>query len=219
MIKEVKKMDAEKILILSPHTDDAELGCGGSITRFIEEKKEILWVVFSTAEESLPKNLEKDTLKKEFIQVTKSLNLKEKNYKIYNFKVRHLHEKRQDILEELIRIRRDFNPEIVLVPSLHDYHQDHQVVSIEAIRAFKTNSSIIGYELPWNHVTFDTTLFIKLDKHHIQKKFTLLQNYKSQFLNKKNYFTNEYIFGLAKVRGVQCNADYAEAFEAIRWII
>ena len=72
-----------RILILSPHTDDAELGCGGSITKFIEEGHEILWVVFSTAEESLPKGLPKDTLKKEFLSVMKDLGLKEENYKIF----------------------------------------------------------------------------------------------------------------------------------------
>ena len=47
-------MDKSRILILSPHADDAELGGGGSIVKFIEESAEILWVVFSTAGESLP---------------------------------------------------------------------------------------------------------------------------------------------------------------------
>lgn len=212
-------MNANKILILSPHTDDAELGCGGSISKFVEERYEIFWIVFSTAEESSPKDLPKDTLKKEFLSVIKGLGLKERNYKIYTFKVRHLHENRQDVLEELIKIRNDFNPDLVVIPSLNDYHQDHRVVANEAVRAFKTKASIIGYELPWNHVTFDTNLFIKLDKHHVEKKFELLQNYKSQFAKERNYFSREYVFGLAKVRGTQCNADYAEAFEVIRWMM
>jgi len=207
------------ILILSPHTDDAELGCGGGIAKFVEEGHEILWVVFSTAEESLPEGLPKDTLKKEFLKVVRDLNLKGRNYKIYSFKVRHLQENRQDILEELIKIRNDFNPDLVIIPSLNDYHQDHRVVASEAVRAFKTNASIIGYELPWNHITFHTNLFIKLDKHYVEKKFKLLQNYKSQFAKKRNYFSREYVFGLAKVRGIQCNAEYAEAFEVIRWMM
>ena len=209
----------DKILILSPHTDDAELGCGASIVKFVEEGYEILWVVFSTAEESLPKSLPKGTLKKEFLNVIKHLNLKKRNYKIYNFRVRHLHENRQDILEELIKLRDEFNPDLVVIPSLSDYHQDHRVVANEGVRAFKTSASIIGYELPWNHITFHTNLFIKLDKHHIEEKFQLLQNYKSQFLKKRGYFSREYVFGLAKVRGIQCNAEYAEAFGVIRWII
>lgn len=212
-------MTKERILVLSPHTDDAELGCGGSISKFVEEQHELLWIVFSTAEESLPIDMPKDTLKIEFEKVIENLGLKEENFKIFNFRVRHLHENRQDVLEELIKIRDNFQPNMVLIPSLTDYHQDHQVVANEAIRAFKTNASIIGYELPWNHVTFETNLFIKLDKRHIEKKYEILQNYRSQFKKDRNYFSQEYIFGLSKVRGTQCNADYAEAFEVIRWMI
>lgn len=208
-----------RLLILSPHTDDAELGCGGSIIKAIDEGHDILWVVFSIAEDSLPKSLPEDTLKKEFLGVTEHLGLKEENYKIYNFRVRHLEENRQDILEDLVKIRRDFGPDVVMMPSLNDHHQDHQVVSNEAVRAFKMHSSIIGYELPWNHITFDTNMFIRLNRSHIEKKFELLKCYRSQFLIKRNYFSSEYVFGLAKVRGTQCNADYAEAFEVIRWII
>lgn len=208
-----------RLLILSPHTDDAELGCGGSIIKAVEEGHDILWVVFSIAEDSLPEPLPGDTLKKEFLGVAEHLGLKEKNYRIYNFRVRHLKENRQDILDDLVEIRRDFGPDVVMMPSLNDHHQDHQVISNEVVRAFKMHSSIIGYELPWNHITFDTNMFIRLDKSHIEKKFELLKCYQSQFLIKRNYFSSEYVFGLAKVRGTQCNADYAEAFEVIRWIL
>ena len=208
-----------KILVLSPHTDDAELGCGGSIIKFIEEGHNVLWVVFSTAEESLPKGWPKDTLKKEFWDAMKPLSLKEENYRIFNFKVRNLHEHRQGILEELINIREEFKPKIVIGPSLNDFHQDHQVVANEMIRAFKATSSIICYELPWNHVTFNTQLFVKLKKEHIVKKWEMLKNYKSQLTKGKTYFSEAFIYGLAKTRGVQCNSEYAEAFEVIRWII
>jgi LmbE family N-acetylglucosaminyl deacetylase len=208
-----------KILILSPHTDDAELGCGGSIAKFIEENHDIYWIVFSTAEESLPQDVPKDALKNEFLEVVKNLGLIENNYKIHNFKVRHLHEHRQDVLEELVKIRNSFSPDLVIIPSLNDYHQDHQVVANEAVRAFKTNASIIGYELPWNHVTFHTTLFIKLTERHMNKKYDLIKNYKTQFAEGRKYFSKDFIFGQAKVHGIQCNSDYAEAFEIIRWMM
>jgi LmbE family N-acetylglucosaminyl deacetylase len=208
-----------KILILSPHTDDAELGCGGSIAKMIEEGHELLWVVFSIAEDSLPCDLPKDTLKKEFLQVATHLGLKERNYMIYNFRVRHMDEKRQEILEDLVKIRQSFQPDVVMMPSINDYHQDHQVISNETIRAFKMHSSIIGYELPWNHVTFNTNMFMRLQKSHIETKLDLLSYYTSQLQLGRSYFSPEYIYGLAKVRGTQCNSSYAEAFEVIRWII
>ena len=206
------------ILILSPHADDAELGCGGSVAKFIEDGDNLLWIVFSTAEDSLPDNLPKDTLKTEFLDVVNDIGLDENNYKIFNFKVRHLHEYRQDILEELVNVRKDFNPQLVIGPSVNDYHQDHQIVANEMIRAFKTTSSIISYELPWNHITFNTQLFIKLSEQNISKKFSVLKNYKSQIVQNKPYFSKDFLYGLANTRGVQCNSKYAEAFEVVRWM-
>jgi N-acetylglucosamine malate deacetylase 1 len=208
-----------KILLLSPHTDDVELGCGGGVTKFLEDGHDIYWVVFSTAEESLPPSMPKDSLLNEFNDVLSSYRLENTQSKIFNYQVRNLDRHRQEILEELIRIRNRFRPNLVIGPSTKDYHQDHQVVAHEMIRAFKSGSSIISYELPWNHVTFDTQLFIKLQKSHLAKKCEVLQNYKSQLMHQRNYFCEEYLYGLAKTRGIQCNAEYAEAFEVVRWML
>jgi len=208
-----------KVLVLSPHTDDAELGAGGTIIKFIAEKKEILWVVFSTAEESLPKEMDKDTLEKEFISVTKKLNLHKDQYIVNHFQVRKLHEKRQEVLESLVQIRNKFLPDLVIGPSLNDFHQDHIIFATEMGRAFKGTSSIICYELPWNHVTFHTQLFVQLDKKYVEKKIELLQSYNSQIIKERSYFSEEFIWGFARTRGVQINTLFAEAFEVIRWMI
>jgi N-acetylglucosamine malate deacetylase 1 len=208
-----------KVLVLSPHTDDAELGCGGTIIKLLEERHEIYWIVFSTADDSLPDGLPKDTLKMEYYAVIKALALKRENCKVFDFKVRNLHQYRQAILEDLIKIKNQYNPEIVIGPSLNDNHQDHQVVAHEMVRAFKTTSSIICYELPWNHITFNTQCFVKLNSNHIERKHKILKNYQSQFVKRKSYFSKEFIYGLAKTRGIQCNSEYAEAFEVVRWML
>ena len=208
-----------KILVLSPHTDDAELGCGGTIVKQLENGNEIFWMVFSTAEESLSTDFSKDTLKKEYYNVITELNLNDDNCQIFDFKVRNLHRYRQDILESLVKIKNEFRPQLVMGPSLNDVHQDHQVVANEMVRAFKTTTSIICYELPWNHITFNTQMFSILNKSHIDRKFKILNNYKSQIDKGKPYFSKEFIYGLASARGVQCNSDCAEAFEVVRWIL
>jgi len=209
-----------KILLLSPHTDDVELGAGGSVIKFLEEGNKILWVVFSTAEDSVPKVMPKDILKKEFLSAIKFLKtINPITCKILNYKVRQLSYHRQEILESLISIRKKFNPDLVIGPSLNDFHQDHQTVAIEMVRAFKTTSKIICYELPWNHINFETKVFVKLKEPHIKMKYELLKRYKSQYIKARPYFSYEYICGLAKVRGVQCNSKYAEAFEVIRWMM
>ena len=72
----------KRILILSPHSDDAELGCGGTISKLVADGHEILWLCFSTAEESLPPGFAPDALKNEFQDVMSYLGLKKNSYKI-----------------------------------------------------------------------------------------------------------------------------------------
>lgn len=207
------------ILVLSPHTDDAELGCGGTIAKFIKEGKNIFWVVFSTADESLPDNMAKDTLANEFRKVTKSVGLSRKNFEIYHFPVRKLSDHRQEVLEEMVKFRNSFKPDLVIGPSLNDFHQDHTVVANEMIRAYKSSSNIICYELPWNHIQFNTQLFIELSDEFIRTKIKMMNVYKSQFYLKRTYFDRDFIKGLARTRGSQIKVNYAEAFEVVRWRI
>jgi hypothetical protein len=94
-------------------------------------------------------------------------------------------------------------------------HQDHQVVFNEGLRAFK-DRTIWGYELPWNHITFNAQGFIKVELKHIEKKWLAMQEYKSQLEKKRPYFEKAFIEGIAKMRGMQVNEAYAEAFEVVR---
>jgi len=208
-------MEYKRILVLAPHTDDAELGCGGTIARFVEEGAEIMVVVFSTAEESLPIGVPKDTLENEFMDSMKSMSIGKGSIKVFRYPVRKLSYHRQEILEDMVALKKEFSPDLVLIPSSEDVHQDHQVIQAEGLRAFK-DSSVLGYELPWNHITFSAQCFIKLERKHIEKKWNSLLRYKTQVELGRSYFTEEFIFGLAKVRGTQVNCNYAEAFQVFR---
>jgi LmbE family N-acetylglucosaminyl deacetylase len=209
----------KNVLILSPHTDDAELGCGGTISKLLREGSNILWLAFSTASESLPSHLAPDTLKNEFYAVAEFMGLDKNQYRTYDYRVRKLNESRQEILEELVRIRKDFKPDLVIGPSLNDYHQDHQVIANEMIRAYKTSASILCYELPWNHIDFSTQFFMELEKEDIERKVNMLSFYKSQLEIQRHYFTEDFVKGISYTRGTQINTKYAEAFEVIRWRI
>ena len=206
----------DKVLILAPHTDDGEFGCGGSISRFIQEDKVIYYAAFSTAEESVPEPWPKDILKTEVREATKRLGIPLENTLIYNFKVRELSYHRQEILEEMVKLKNDICPDLVFLPSSNDVHQDHSTISIEGIRAFK-NTSILGYEIPWNNIEFKTEAFIILSEENIKIKLYALDAYNSQ--KSKNYATEEFIRSLAKMRGIQIGSNYAEAFEVIRWVM
>ena len=205
-----------KILILAPHTDDGELGCGATISKFIKQNKEVFYVAFSIAEESVPEGFPKNILEQEVKLATKILNIKSSNLFINKYKVRHFPQYRQEILEDLVKLNRKIQPDLVIMPSSYDIHQDHKTIYEEGLRAFK-NTSILGYEFMWNNFSFGSTLLSVVSEDDISLKIIALDEYKSQ--SKKLYAKEKLIKGLANFRGLQINEEYAEAFEVIRWIM
>lgn len=206
----------ENVLVLAPHTDDGELGCGGTIARLAERGCDVTYVAFSTAEESLPPGMPPGTLKKEVREATSKLGVTEENLIIFEYEVRKLNYVRQEILENLVKIKRERPVDLVLMPSLHDIHQDHTTVATEGLRAFK-DRTILGYELIWNNLTFNTQCFVKLEDRHIVRKVDALTAYESQA--GKAYVSDVFIRSLARTRGVQIGAEYAECFETVRWVM
>lgn len=210
-------MPFNKVMILSPHTDDGEIGAGGTIARLVEEKKEIYYVAFSSCEDSIPEGFEKDTLKKECIEATGILGIPAKNVILLDYKVRHFQLKRQEILDEMIKLNKKISPDVVFVPSSYDTHQDHQVIYNEALRAFKKTASIWGYEHPWNNLIFKSDIYVKLEDKHIQQKINALKAYHSQDF--RLYLDEKYIKAIAYAKGVEVNFPYAEAYELVRLLV
>jgi LmbE family N-acetylglucosaminyl deacetylase len=204
-----------RILVLAPHTDDGEFGCGGSIAKFVEEGHDVHYVAFSAAEESVPAEFQQGVLRQEVMQATAVLGIPRANVVVLQFGVRKFPHYRQDILDVMIRMNRDLEPDMVFLPSVTDTHQDHQTVAAEGFRAFK-KTTLLGYELPWNNLTFTTSSFIVLGEEHIKKKTEALRCYASQA--DRPYANENFIRSLASIRGVQIGETFAEAFEAIRMI-
>jgi len=209
-----------KILILSPHTDDAEVGCGGTISKLIREGYEIYVMVFSAAfpsESYIVKN--KDTnpqiLFDELKESMKTLGVPEKNLDVWQFQVRYLYTMRQDILNNILKLKKKIEPDLVFLPCQDDIHQDHQVIYKEGLRAFKT-TSILGYEYPWNNINSKANCFFKITEEDLKKKIMALSHYKTQY--GRPYLEPDFIVSWAKVNGVKVETKYAEAFETIRWI-
>ena len=205
-----------RILVLSAHTDDGELGCGATINKWINEGKEVHYLAFSAAEESVPSSFPKEELRKEVLESTTTLGIARENVQVLKYPVRRFSEYRQEILEHLIKVRNDLQPDLILVPSPRDIHQDHQVISNEGVRAFKLYS-ILAYELPWNNLSFHNQCYSLIKEENLDIKYKALQCYKTQ--KHRAYFDKDFIYSLAKMRGVLINSDYAECFEIIRWIL
>jgi LmbE family N-acetylglucosaminyl deacetylase len=206
----------QRVLVLAPHTDDGEFGCGGSISRWVNEGKEVYYVAFSSARKSVPPGMPKNILEKEVREATRVLGIPAGNLILFNYPVREFPTYRQKLLEDMVQLGNKLNPELVLLPSTNDTHQDHQTVSQEGFRAFK-KTSMMGYEMPYNNLNFSTNLFVVLGEEQLDKKIEALKCYKAQA--RKIYATADFITSLASVRGMQIGVKYAEAFEVIRWVM
>ena len=201
------------MLVLAPHTDDGEFGCGGTMARLVDAGVEVRYVAFSIATRSLPEGFPPDTLAQEVREATAALGLSDEQLDVHDFEVRTFPEHRQQILEILIGLWEEWTPDAVLQPSLRDIHQDHQVVAAEGLRAFK-RTTVLGYEIPWNLFQFDNQAYVALERPHLERKVAALSKYASQ--QHRRYADPEYIWNLARTNGINIGRDYAEVFEVYR---
>jgi LmbE family N-acetylglucosaminyl deacetylase len=206
---------SSRALVIGAHTDD-EFGCAGLIARLIETGTEVHFACFSSCEESVPEGYDVDVLKREVRDAIAVLGIAPERFYLYDFRVRHFPANRQAILEELITLRRRIDPDLVLLPSSSDIHQDHGVVAAEGVRAFK-HATVLGYELPMNTISFRHACFVALEPRHIEIKARHAEAYTSQQF--RTYMRQDFLEALAMVRGVQMNAPFAEAFEVIRMVV
>jgi N-acetylglucosamine malate deacetylase 1 len=203
----------KRALVLAPHTDDGEFGCGGTMARLVEAGADVRYVAFSIATRSLPEGFPPDTLAREVKEATAEIGIAADNLTVHDFDVRTFPEHRQEILELLIEIWNDWEPDCVFTPSLHDIHQDHQTIASEGLRAFK-RTTILGYEIPWNNYDFDYQAYLTLESRHIERKVAALEKYASQ--QHRRYANAEYVWSVARTHGINVNREYAEVFQVYR---
>lgn len=206
----------KRVLVLAPHTDDGEFGCGATISKLMDEGHEVYYAAFSACQQSVLPQFPSDILITEVKAATKVLGIKPENLVLFDYDVRTFGYHRQEILDDMIKMRADIKPDLIFMPEVNDVHQDHKTIADEALRAYKFNS-ILSYELPWNNFSFHTSSFVHLSEENIQTKVKALKEYQSQA--HRPYSDEDFIRSLARIRGVQIGAKYAEAFNVVRWII
>ena len=193
------------VLVLSPHTDDAELGAGGTIAKLTEKNITVHMIAFSWCNE--------EDNKKAVNTAAEILSIKKLH--LLDFNRRTFPKQRQDILQVLYDYNQQYCPDLVLTPMTTDLHQDHGVVTQEAMRAFKS-STLLGYEMPWNNIQITTNSFIPLEENHVKQKIVALKSYTTQL--GRYYFNEEYFRSILQMRGTQIQTKYAEAFEVIKFV-
>lgn len=202
------------VLVLSPHTDDLEFGCGGTIKKLVQSGHRVSLIVFSTCEQSLPPPYTIADIKAEQLASCNVLGISKNDVIFKDFPVRRFDSYRQDILEVMIEFKRNNKVTQVFTPSSTDVHQDHSVINRESIRAFK-DSCLLGYELPWNDLSSSNRFFHILSNEDISAKENAIGCFSSQ---KHRFYDAKALRSLARVRGLQIKSEYAECFELIRWL-
>lgn len=202
-----------KALIISPHTDDAELAMGATMSKLNKQGHELIHVVLSLCSNVIPQGFGEDATRREFLSACDALDIE---YCMTDFEVRKFPEHRQQILDYLYRLNAEYSPTHIFIPSHNDVHQDHLTTHQEALRAFKY-CTIYGYELVWNNLHGAPDVLSIVSQQEMDMKMYLIESYKSE--GYRNYNKREFIFGLASMRGIQANAQYAEGFYNYRTLL
>ncbi|HXX61540.1 MAG TPA: PIG-L deacetylase family protein [Candidatus Sulfotelmatobacter sp.] len=200
--------DFRRLLVVGPHPDDVELGCGGTIARFSRQAS-IDYLILSPCLED-PRNA---NIIAEAETAAGVLGIQPASMIVEDLPRRTFHDKREDIRRILIAARDRLAPDLVFCPSLRDVHQDHEVTAEEALRLFR-DVSVVAYESPRSSLDFQPNLYLTLDEEQLETKVRALMSYKSQF--DRYYFEPDIIRSFARMRGAQCRERYAEAFEIMR---
>ncbi|MFW9846430.1 MAG: PIG-L deacetylase family protein [Candidatus Thorarchaeota archaeon] len=202
----------ESALILSPHTDDMELGAGATVRKLIGRGVQVKSLVFSDCKKSVPSGFPEDTLRKECQAAAAHLGIQDLT--ILEFPVREFPKFRQDILQRVIDVRNAMKPDLVIAPWKDDLHQDHSTLGREALRAFMRNqASVWSYQVPGICPGFNPDIYVPLTEEDVTSKIDMLQSYQTQALElKRDYFTAEKIRGFLSYFGTFARIPYAEGF-------
>lgn len=197
-----------KILALGSHPDDIEIGCGGFIAKSKKSGSKVYLAIMSKCNDQFPEE-EKDKLVKEFNKSAKVLGADETF--AHDFPNMMFPEHRKEIMDVLTKLQAKLKPTLVLIPFLDDPHQDHSTLAHSAVRTFRSNETILQYEiLRHGSHTFTPTLFVNISDY-LDTKLKALECYQSQ-MTSRAYFDRESFKSLAKARGAQSGYDYAEGF-------
>lgn len=194
-----------KVLCLGAHCDDIEIGCGGTLIKLIESYPdlEVCWVIFCSndaraAEASASANC--------FLK-----GVSRKTILIKDFRDGFLPFDAIKVKEEFEQLKQGFSPDLIFTHYRQDRHQDHRFISDLTWNTYR-NHMILEYEIPkYDGDLGNPNFFIMLDQSIIFRKSQyLLEFFPSQ--SQKQWFTEETFTALPRLRGVEANCQYAEAF-------
>lgn len=198
----------ERLLFLGAHPDDIELGCGALLAH-IAGQVELRCVTLSDNQ----KNPELVNLVEEHYNAMQILGVTEDQVVLKGFETRNFPRDRQGILEFLYELNSDFQPDVVFTHTQADIHQDHGVVTIEALRAFR-GVTVLGFDVLRSSYGFFPHFLVEVSAQDVAKKIEALSAYTTYA--SRYYFDPEVIRSTSVRHGALAEKPFAEGFDTLR---
>jgi LmbE family N-acetylglucosaminyl deacetylase len=203
-----------RLLCLGAHPDDIEIGCGGTVLRLVEERPDLAvrWVVFSGSAE---RRHEARAAAGAFLA-----GAAEARVETHAFRDGYFPWIGAEVKDAFERLKRDFDPDLILTHAKADAHQDHRLVADLTYNTWR-NHLILEYEVPKMEGDIgNPALFVALAEAQVRRKVdVLMAHFATQ--RGRSWFTPETFTGLMRLRGINASSPtgWAEAFYARKLLL
>ena len=199
-----------RVCFIGAHPDDIELGAGALIAH-IAQHTTIRCVTLSDNQQN---PLLKNVVGEHRSSMAK-LGVAPENVVLGAFETRRFPHARQEILEYLFELNKDFLPEIVFTHTKADIHQDHATVTEECLRAFR-GVTVLGFDVLRSSYGFFPNFLVEVTQEDVDKKLAALAEYKTY--ESKYYFDPQITRSTLIRHGALAERPYAEGFDILRII-
>ena len=213
-LKLLPRSDSHKVLCLGAHSDDIEIGCGGTVLKLIKnyDRLAFTWVVLSS---DAARKREAQESARAFLKNASGQTVVIKEFKDGFFPYRG-----GEIKDYFEALKREVNPDLIFTHLRSDLHQDHRLVSELTWNTFR-NHLILEYEIPkYDGDLGAPNIFVHLEEDLCGAKIeNILTHFPSQAGNQ--WFTKETFKAILRLRGIESNAPagFAEAFHGRKLIV
>lgn len=197
------------VLAIGAHPDDIEIGAGGTLLSLDRPGLRVRYVVLTGTPE---RHSEAEAAAKAFLAAS------DVTIALHDLPEGRFPAAWGEVKEALEATARTFAPDLVLAPSAEDAHQDHRTIG-EIVRTVFRDALYLAYEIPkWDGDLGRPSLYVPLPDEIARRKVELLHaSFPSQ--KGRDWWDDEVFLGLARLRGMECRARYAEAFTMTKAVL